>query len=387
MKDLEILYPYQQVPISKWTRQFKSTEYEHAFIASKLHRDKKMAQYLGGIVTCILALVISCDPMVIHPMFWPEVALVWRGGLMLVCLVGISAINYIRTVKQLQCICWCFVVFLSVNIQTMTLLFDENYLLYVLFDVIILISLYFSTLFSFKSSCVIGISYCTVAVIFLFVDKAANLHEQVMVCAAYVSTNLAGVVISAHEHTFKRELYIRSKWLKSLVLEMKMQAYKDALTQLPNRRAFSTYYSRYQAQANRGNKKVYLAMADIDFFKRVNDTHGHDVGDEALVEFSRVLTNAIKSSDVLFRFGGEEFVLVLPRYARQEVEALFHKILLQLNENIFNIKEIDHPITASFGVTALMPNETSKEVLSRADVALYKAKENGRNQFIIEGAD
>lgn len=387
MKDLETLYPYQQVPISRWTCQFESMEDEQAFLLSKLPRDKKIAQYLSGIIAIILIFITFCDPMIVQPEFWPEITLILRGKLIFICIAVAVSVNYIKTVKQLQYIRWCFVIFLFVHLQSMTLLFNDSYIFYVCFDVIILISLYFSALFSFKSSCIVGLIYCVVAVILLFILKSVSLHAQLMVCAAYVSTNLAGAVISAHEHIIKRQLYVRNKWLKALAKEMKVQAFKDALTQLPNRRAFNAHFPRYQDEAEYESRKVYVAIADIDFFKYINDTYGHDVGDAALIEFSQTLIKTLQSNDALFRLGGEEFVMILPMYTYEEIKGLFNKIILQLNKNIFNIKEIEHPITASFGVTALIPNEKSKEVLARADSALYKAKNNGRNQFIIEGTD
>ncbi|BDF93745.1 GGDEF domain-containing protein [Pseudoalteromonas sp. KAN5] len=388
MKELETLYPCPQIPISKWRCQFESAKDENNFLASKFEQDKKVAQYLSSIISVVLVFIIFCDPMVVQPRFWPDVTLLWRGGLILICIVGIVALNYINSVKQLHYVCLGFVLFLFFNLQGMTLLFYENYILYVFFDVIILISLYFSTLFSFKTSYILGLMYGVVATIVLLMSKSVGLHGELMVFAAYVSTNLVGIVISAHEHTLKRQFYVRNQWLKGLAKEMKAQAFKDALTKLPNRHAFSAYFPRYQILAQNllpdEPKKVYVAMGDIDYFKSVNDTYGHDVGDAALIEFSEVLAAALQPEDMLFRFGGEEFVLVLPSYTAEQVDALFNKIIKQLNHNIFKVNEIKHPITASFGITALRPNEQSNAALARADSALYKAKHNGRNQFVME---
>ena len=120
-------------------------------------------------------------------------------------------------------------------------------------------------------------------------------------------------------------------------------------------------------------------MLDIDHFKSVNDTYGHDVGDAVLVKFSEIISQTIRENDVVGRWGGEEFLLICPEtYIKQSSE------LAELLRT--RIENSDFPIvgrkTASFGVAAYKEEESITELLKQADNALYQAKENGRNQVI-----
>ena len=117
----------------------------------------------------------------------------------------------------------------------------------------------------------LGITYGIAGVFVVYLYKTVDVHSVIMVFMAYLAANLAGMVISAQEHLLKRRLYLRNERLKELALEMKSQAFKDALTKIPNRRAFDDYYPAYQKAAQRlvnSSEKVCVAVSDIDFFKR-----------------------------------------------------------------------------------------------------------------------
>ena len=211
------------------------------------------------------------------------------------------------------------------------------------------------------------------------------LYTFYMVGLAHVSANFAGVVMSAHEHLMRRQLFVRNTQLSQLADEMKRQAFKDALTQLPNRRAFDNNYEGYQKLIKQQNKTkhVCVVLADIDYFKRVNDTHGHEMGDTVLKHFSTFLTNSLRSADDVYRFGGEEFVIVLPLCSLKDATALINGIIARLNAEEFKLGSCSLSIQASFGLT-IMREEQQKSVISRADLALYQAKEGGRNQLVIK---
>ena len=260
-----------QKTLSQWTCQFQSKKLEYAFLESKLKQDKRVAQFLISVVGVILLLILFSDKMIIKAEYWPTVALSWRGGLVLVCALVALLINKVTTVKQFQYVTLLFVVSLLINLQAMVLTYHDNYVLHAFFDVIILIAIYFSTLFSFKTSCLLGITYGIAGVFVVYLYKTVDVHSVIMVFMAYLAANLAGMVISAQEHLLKRRLYLRNERLKELALEMKSQAFKDALTKIPNRRAFDDYYPAYQKAAQRlvnSSEKVCVAVSDIDFFKR-----------------------------------------------------------------------------------------------------------------------
>lgn len=127
-----------------------------------------------------------------------------------------------------------------------------------------------------------------------------------------------------------------------------------------------------------------MILTDLDKFKQVNDTYGHDVGDLVLKNFSRIIKNSIRKYDVVARFGGEEFVILLSGVDIQSAYKKAEQLRRQIESTVVFTKKIDNHIryTASFGVAAI--NEAGKysleELISKADMALYKAKNNGRNR-------
>jgi diguanylate cyclase (GGDEF)-like protein len=163
----------------------------------------------------------------------------------------------------------------------------------------------------------------------------------------------------------------------------------DELTKLNNRRSFIEYTDIIWKQNQRLNLPVTVLLIDIDYFKKYNDSLGHLEGDRALIAVAQCLKNSLKrETDFVARFGGEEFVCLLPFIEKDEAYD-FAKTLVQ---NIENMK-IHHPmsecskyITISAGMAIIIPNEnnSSSELLEEADKALYKAKEAGRNKVVVK---
>ena len=130
---------------------------------------------------------------------------------------------------------------------------------------------------------------------------------------------------------------------------------------------------------------AWLGVVDIDHFKRVNDTYGHLIGDEVLLLMSRLLRSSFRHHDRLYRFGGEEFVIVLPETALHEGEQVAEKLRQELAAVPFNSAGGDVIVTASFGVATLTlaSQDSSDPLLKRADRALYQSKRDGRNRVTV----
>lgn len=160
-------------------------------------------------------------------------------------------------------------------------------------------------------------------------------------------------------------------------------AYRDGLTGLNNRRAF--YQQLNDAMANRSGARKYLAIADIDHFKSINDTHGHDVGDEAIIAVASALTGHF--GDKAARIGGEEFAILLddgtPTHAMSQLEA-FRQTCADLKIRVQG-KVIT--LTISAGVCEIAPGFDETVAFKSADQALYDAKRNGRNQVCFFSSD
>ena len=309
-----------------------------------------------------------------------------RSIIVSVCIFSAVVLAYIQTLRQFKLAISLFMVFLSISMQSMAYTFDRAYVLHLFFDVIILITFYFSALLPFKLSAFFGWAYSLIALSVIFFTKEINSHTSYMVILAHVAANLTGMIMSAHQHLMRRELFVRNTQLGQLAQEMQSQAFKDALTQLPNRRAFDNSYEDYQRitkQQQQKMKQVCVILADIDYFKQVNDNHGHEVGDGILELFSTFLTQSLRTSDDVYRFGGEEFVIVLPLCSVSDAAKIIESMITKLNTEPFEVGELSLLIRASFGLT-VMREEQQKSVIARADAALYEAKGSGRNQLVVK---
>ena len=160
---------------------------------------------------------------------------------------------------------------------------------------------------------------------------------------------------------------------------LKYQAHHDNLTKLFNRQKFNEILARELNRNTRYNHDFIVAMFDIDLFKTINDSYGHDVGDVVLINLSQTVKNALRETDTLARWGGEEFMILLPETTLKDGMKIIEKLRkLVFKSDLSN--EFKESITCSFGVTKYQKNDTFDTILKRVDVALYKAKNNGRNR-------
>jgi diguanylate cyclase (GGDEF)-like protein len=167
---------------------------------------------------------------------------------------------------------------------------------------------------------------------------------------------------------------------KNLLLEELAQT--DSLTGLPNRRAIEDWTKRELSGAERHGFELWVAIADLDHFKRINDTYGHEVGDMVLKRFAGVLRRNTRASNLCGRIGGEEFVIALSHVDRAGVETAIERIRLQFEAEEFSFGGRVLKATASFGIAAFQGSlDPSPDTLLRnADAALYRAKHEGRNR-------
>jgi len=165
--------------------------------------------------------------------------------------------------------------------------------------------------------------------------------------------------------------------LRRLQQQLEITATTDQLTGLINRRQFETILDYEISRADRQHSQFGLILIDIDFFKNINDTHGHSVGDQVLVGVAKILSSRARKTDHVARWGGEEFAIICPDIDLPNSIAFAESLRQILAEQIF--PEVNH-LTASFGVTAYEPGDSSHTIFINADKALYKAKEQGRNK-------
>jgi diguanylate cyclase (GGDEF)-like protein len=176
-------------------------------------------------------------------------------------------------------------------------------------------------------------------------------------------------------------------WIVSgqLQKELKDQATQDPLTKVFNRRALEEIVNLEHSRSMRNQAPLSVIMLDIDHFKELNDSYGHNAGDKVLVEVAELLTRSTRGHDSIARFGGEEFIVLLPETNINQARLIAEKLRMKISSQSFNFtRGSDLAITASFGVTVCeLDKESWLSVVERADEALYKAKANGRNRVVV----
>jgi len=168
------------------------------------------------------------------------------------------------------------------------------------------------------------------------------------------------------------------KQLQDKLIELSM---KDPLTGLYNRRFFVKKFEEERERSKRFFKTFSIIMLDIDDFKKINDTYGHNVGDEVLINIANTIMKRIRKTDIAARWGGEEFVILLPETSLKDAVFLAEDIRASIEK--IKVSEVKK-ITASFGVAQYMDGDTLYKLINRADEQLYKAKKHGKNQVCYE---
>lgn len=173
----------------------------------------------------------------------------------------------------------------------------------------------------------------------------------------------------------------------SLILreQFRLQSIRDGLTGLYNRRYLEETMGRELQRAARSNSGLAVIMADVDHFKKLNDTHGHQAGDDALQQFAQYLRDGVRGDDIACRYGGEEFAVILPGATLEQAQQRAEKLRSGVaNLRVRTAGQTLPPLSASFGVAAFPQHGDSWEALLRAaDGALYQAKREGRNRVVL----
>lgn len=175
--------------------------------------------------------------------------------------------------------------------------------------------------------------------------------------------------------------------LRQKMVSLRAKAMTDALTGLVNRWGLEKLLLQEIGQAKETGKALSIIMADIDHFKVINDTYGHLVGDNVIKMLSATLTDFVKGRDLVIRYGGEEFLIVLPDTPLAGAVTLSRKMQSFLENMKWKQKESGKTlgkVTLSFGVATYRPDESTEDVIQRADKALYYSKQNGRNRVTAE---
>jgi diguanylate cyclase (GGDEF)-like protein len=184
--------------------------------------------------------------------------------------------------------------------------------------------------------------------------------------------------------SLEQKVMQRTKELEESNTKLYKQATIDSLTEIPNRRYFFEMSDRYLQLSHRKRQALSFIIFDIDFFKRVNDTYGHETGDQVLKFITNQINLILRRSDIFGRIGGEEFAIALLDSNLEQAKEIAEKLRESIQNTTYTQNKITINLTISLGVTQAKINEQEVSfILSRADIALYQAKDYGRNQVVI----
>lgn len=207
-----------------------------------------------------------------------------------------------------------------------------------------------------------------------FQFNAVN-SNTLMVCVALGL--LAKIIFSLYQK--------EAKIVENNIIEVERQSIIDPLTAVYNRRFMYSYITEQIEVAKRNSKPLSVVLFDIDFFKNLNDTYGHLLGDDVLKAISSILKNSCKGNEIVARYGGEEFLLILPNFTEAEALERAEEIRECVEKSILSpVLSKDKPVTISGGVATLKASTDEEKLIATADENLYKAKENGRNRIVSE---
>lgn len=177
----------------------------------------------------------------------------------------------------------------------------------------------------------------------------------------------------------EEKIHTRTKELEDAYTKMQHIANTDSLTQINNRYSFLNAFG-YELKKHKEKKKEFsLIMFDIDHFKRINDTYGHDVGDKVIIEITKRVKKCLRESDIFGRIGGEEFMILLPNTAIDEAKEIAQRVRIAVDSKDFST--VGH-VTISLGASTYTNNKEDSDILKKVDIALYEAKSLGRNRVI-----
>ncbi|MDD5434154.1 MAG: diguanylate cyclase [Nitrospira sp.] len=229
-----------------------------------------------------------------------------------------------------------------------------------------------------------------VPVIFVTLNEDARVAVKALKAGAYdylikdagnEYLELLPATIEKVLHTFQLELEhakdeelirILNEELSKMYEEARESSLHDPLTGLANRRMINTDLEKFIARVKRSGSHLSILMIDIDYFKKYNDTHGHPAGDRLLVAFAKIVTEEVRGGDLVSRYGGEEFLVILPDTDLNGALNMSERVRKTVSESL--------GITVSIGAAAYRNEKTMEELIQGADMAMYKAKKNGRDR-------
>ena len=223
------------------------------------------------------------------------------------------------------------------------------------------------------------------------IESLTNTHKEILLKCEKEDVNLPEVLrqlvdIQTQMADEVKKANTTIKHLSDQVVTLERNSNLDGLTKVYNRRALSTYLNEICSK-KKSPHDFHALILDIDDFKMINDTHGHLAGDKVLIFIANTLRKTLRDGDRVFRYGGEEFVIILNRLDDMQCKNITNRIIDLIRNNKLVYKGVGMSVTMSIGATKFIQGDTPDTLISRADKALYRAKESGKDQAYSDITD
>lgn len=222
--------------------------------------------------------------------------------------------------------------------------------------------------------------FTTLIILIMFLPSTIEYHANYpiefklrLIYSFLTVTFLSALYEYTRDHALKKTLELKHKYQKL--------ANFDPLTNLSNRRVAYDILKQEQSRLNRNKEMLSILISDVDKFKRVNDQYGHNAGDAVLVELAKLFNEHVREQDCVARWGGEEFLFILPQTSAKNAAIIAEKIRSKVEKHVINYREDSIQITVSVGIAQFEAGSNIDDVINQADKYLYQAKESGRNQI------
>jgi len=223
----------------------------------------------------------------------------------------------------------------------------------------------------------------------ILINQVSQVEPDKLLCMQLVAfilkiSNLdMSLAITAYHHTRVGDLEDSIQSMRQERVQLMHQANTDPLTSLPTRETVKKQLNKDLFELYDHHGSVYLIMADLDYFKHVNDRYGHLVGDEVLKGAAARMRQSLRDSDVVGRYGGEEFIILLKNKSLDQARQIAERIRSHVGSSPIKAHDLEVKITLSQGMAAGHPEDSAEALIERADQALYEAKRNGRDCVIV----
>nr|WP_226818744.1 GGDEF domain-containing protein [Acidithiobacillus montserratensis] len=212
--------------------------------------------------------------------------------------------------------------------------------------------------------------------------------RQIVSAVVSTSKNITTQSVETRNALLQAKNRLQSAHEKIRTLENELESisqlvHVDPLTGLLNRRGLNAAFARESARALRLNQPLAVAIMDLDHFKQVNDQYGHDLGDRVLQEMAGILQNTLRANDVITRYGGEEFVLLMPETSAEGARHILERLQMRLGQQHFETRDKALQVSFSAGVARWQKNSSQEQIIALADQAMYQAKKAGRKRIYL----